>query len=134
MEWKEYFSIMEELILATASKKGEPNAIVVISMGLEKDKLIIADCQMDKTIKNIKENNKVAIVSNYHRILGTAEIFKSGKYYDICVEECEGYEVKNAVVVDIESVFNLDKLEVVYEKKPKSTKTKTTTKKTKLKK
>ena len=43
-------------------------------------KLLIPDFEMEKTIDNIKENNKIAVVANYHRILGTAKVFKSGKY------------------------------------------------------
>jgi uncharacterized pyridoxamine 5'-phosphate oxidase family protein len=138
MEWKENFYENDEVVLATSSKKGEPNAIVVIFLGFVEDKLLIADCQMDKTITNIKENKNVAIVSKYIRILGTAEVFSSGKYLDLCVEKCEGYEVKNAIVIDVDSVFDLDELELLYESKdkkeketspkPKTVKKKTTTK------
>jgi len=113
MTWKEKFNQGSELVLATSSKKGEPNAIIAVSLGFMDDKLIFADCHMNNTVKNLKENPLISIVGGYYRINGTVELLKKGKYYDHCVKESEGYTVKNALVVTINSVFELDKMEMI---------------------
>jgi len=109
--WKDYFAEGKEIILATSSKEGKPNANIVISLGIVDGKyVLIADCQMDTTIKNLKENPYACLVGGYFRIKGGAEIFTSGKYFDVCVKKSEGYEVKHAILVQIEEVFDLDKV------------------------
>ena len=114
MGWKENFREGKELVLATCSKSGNPNANIVVSLGFADNRLLIADCQMKTTIRNLKENRKVVVVGGYCRASGTVEIFPSGRYFDICVEKSRGYKVKNAVVVSIERVFDLDKQNVVF--------------------
>ena len=116
MDWKENFKEGKELVLATCSKSGNPNANIVVSLGFVDDKLLIADCQMEKTIKNLKENRKIVVVGGYYRASGAVEIFASGKYFDICVEKSKGYKVNNAILVNIEKVFDLDKQNVVFNK------------------
>ncbi len=116
MTWKDKFKEDSELILATSSKNGEPNAIIAVSLGFMDDKLIFADCHMNNTIKNIKENPLISVVGGYYRVNGKVELFQKGKYYDYCVEKSEGYKVKNAVVVNVNSVFELDKMEMIYER------------------
>lgn len=113
MEWKDKFKEGEELILATSSKKGEPNAIIAVSLGFVNDKLILADCHMNNTIKNLKENPLISVVGGYYRIKGKVELLQEGKYFDYCVEKSEGYTVKNALVITITSVFELDKMEMI---------------------
>lgn len=115
-EWKENFKEGKELILATCSNSGNPNANIVISMGFVEDKLLIADCQMETTIKNLKENKKVAVIGGYYRIIGTVEIFSAGKYFKTCVEKNKEYRVKNVIVATIEKVFDLDKQKTVFTK------------------
>ena len=102
--------------MATSSKNGEPNAIIAVSLGFMDDKLIFADCHMKNTIKNLKENPLISVVGGYYRINGKVELFQKGKYFDYCVEKSEGYTVKNAVVVNVNSVFELDKMETIYER------------------
>ncbi|MBW2995334.1 pyridoxamine 5'-phosphate oxidase family protein [Candidatus Woesearchaeota archaeon] len=109
MNWKDNFSEGKALVLSTCSKDAEPNANVVISLGFVDNKLLIADCQMKNTIKNLQENPKVCVVAGYFRLKGSVEIFSSGKYFDICVEKSKGYTVKNAIVVSVEEIFDLDK-------------------------
>jgi len=110
MVWKDKFKEGSELILATSSKKGEPNAIIAVSLGFMDDKLIFADCHMNNTIKNLKENPLISVVGGYYRLNGTVELFQEDKYFDYCVEKSEGYTVKNALVVKVNSVFELDKM------------------------
>ena len=113
MNWKENFQEGKELVLATCSKEGEPNANVVISFGFMDDKLLIADCQMSTTMKNLIENKKICVIGGYYRILGNAEIFTSGKYFNVCVKKNDKYKVKHAILVKIEEVFNLNKVKKI---------------------
>lgn len=97
------FKNWKELILSTASKTWEPHSIIVISIWIFGWKLLIADCHMNKTLKNLKENPKISIISWYYRLEGEVEIFESGEYFDICVKDCEWIpdNPKNAILVTI---------------------------------
>ena len=108
MKWPDNFKKGKEIILATASKKSAPNANIVMSLGFIDDKLIIADCQMKKTIKNLRENDKVCVIGGYFRLRGKAKIFKEGIYFDHCVKNSGGHEVKNAILIKVNEVYNLD--------------------------
>jgi len=110
MSWKESFKEGKEIVLSTCSKDGKPNANIVISLGFVDNKLLTADCQMDTTIKNLKETKKICILGGYSRIKGDVEIFSSGKYFDLCVKKNKEYNVKNAILVNINKVFDLNKL------------------------
>lgn len=110
LNWKNNFEKGKELILATSSKRGIPNANIVISCGFVDNQLLVADCQMVSTIKNLKENPKVCIVGGHFRLKGGVEIFSSGKYFEICAEKTKGYNVRNAIVIGIEEIFDLDKV------------------------
>lgn len=114
MNWKNNFEKGKEIILATSSVDGNPNANVVISLGFVDDKLLVADCQMNKTIDNLNENNRICIIGGYFRIKGIVEIFSFGKYFDLCNNgEDKDHIAKNAILATIEEVFDLDKLEVL---------------------
>ena len=108
--WKENFKEGKELILTTASEDGDPNANIVISLGFVDDKLLIADCQMKTTIDNLSKNPKACVISGYFKIKGSVEIFSAGKYFDLCVEKNKEYKVKNAILVEIKNVFDLNKV------------------------
>lgn len=116
IEWRETYKEGKELVLATCSKNNEPHANIVISLGFEDNKLLIADCEMKTTIKNLKENRRIVVVSGHYRVTGTVQTFTSGKYFDICVGKAGDRKVKNAILVDIEKVFDLDKQEMVFER------------------
>lgn len=57
MNWRDNFKEGKEIVLATSSTEGLPNANIVISLGFIDDKLLVANCQMKKTMKNLEENN-----------------------------------------------------------------------------
>ncbi len=103
----------KNVILATSSKKKIPNANIVGSLGFIDGSLLVADCQMFNTIKNLKENKNICVIGGYFRIGGRVKIYSSGKYFDICIRKSKGWSVKNALVISIDNVFNLDKGEVV---------------------
>ena len=111
--WKNNFKKGKKIVLATSSLNGNPNANVVISLGFMEDKLLIADCQMVTTIKNLKENHKICIIGGYFRIKGDVGIFSSGEYFDECIKKTKGYIVRNAIVVTIKEVFDLNKVTAV---------------------
>ncbi|MCK4550755.1 MAG: pyridoxamine 5'-phosphate oxidase family protein [Candidatus Aenigmarchaeota archaeon] len=113
MNWKDNFEEGKEIVLATCSKENIPNANVVISLGFVDNKLLVADCQMNNTIKNLKENQNICVIGVYFRIKGTVQIFSSGKYFDMCVEKNKDYKVKNAILVKIDEVFDLDKVKKI---------------------
>ena len=114
--WKNNFEERRELVLATSSKDGKPNANVVISLGFVDGKLLIADCLMETTINNLKNNPEVCVVSGYFKIKGAAQIFYSGKYFDLCVAKSAAEspdKVKSAILVEIYNIFDLDKAVII---------------------
>lgn len=118
MAWKDCLQEGKEIVFATSSKNGAPNAIVLVSLGFTDSRLLLADCQMVRTFKNIEENPQVCIVAiqkkEYYRIKGRASYYSSGKYFDLAAERTgPGYKVKHAILVDIEEIFDLDKGETV---------------------
>ncbi len=108
MKWRDNFKTGKKLILATASKNSLPNANIVISLGLFENKLLVADCQMKTTIKNLQANKKICVIGGYIRAKGKVQILSSGKYFDLCVKKSKGYKVKHAILVNINQVFDLD--------------------------
>lgn len=116
IDWKENFSEGKELVLAACSKAGTPNANIVVSLGFVDGRLLIADCRMETTISNIKDNSRLVAVGGYIRLSRNAETFSSGKYFDIYAEKSNGRKVNNAIVIDIEKVFNLDAQKMLFDK------------------
>lgn len=115
--WQDAFTRGSELILATCSNDCAPNANVVASVGIVDDFLLICDNQMNQTIDNLLANGRVCIISkkeNYYiRIKGSAKVEQSGKYFEICREADENYTPKNAVLISIDEIFDLNSLEVI---------------------
>lgn len=114
MGWRNAFREGRELVLATCSEDARPNANIVMSLGFVDDRLLIADSQMETTIKNMKSTKRICVVSRsdgeYYRIKGSVEVHSSGKYLDICNSKDKQYPTKNAILVSIEEVFDLDKV------------------------
>ncbi|MBU3905272.1 MAG: pyridoxamine 5'-phosphate oxidase family protein [Nanoarchaeota archaeon] len=118
MSWKDLLERGREIILATSSKNGRPNAVVVICEGIIDDKILINVCQMKTSLNNIKENNQVCVVTTgngeYYRISGNAILHSSGKYFDIGIKSNdETYPVKHVLTIDAKHVFDLDKAKVI---------------------
>ncbi len=117
MDWKDAFKKGQELTLATASSDGRPNANIVLSLGFVDEKLLIGDSFMDTTLKNLQENGQVCVVAKengeYFKIKGTVEIFDSGKYFDICNHSDKKYPTKNAILITVQEVFDLDQIEKI---------------------
>lgn len=113
MDWKDNFKEGKKLILSTCSKEGIPNANIVISLRFIDNKLLVADCQMKTTIKNLKENPQICVIGGYYRLKSGVEIFSSGKYFDRCAQKNKEHKVKNAILIKIEEVFDLDKVRML---------------------
>lgn len=112
MAWKDNFKEGKELILATCSKDCAPNANIVISLGFEDNKLLIADCSMVTTIENLKSNPRICVVGGYLKASGSVKVFTSGEYFNkgvsIVAAQDSALKVKSVIVVNIESVFDLE--------------------------
>ncbi|MDD5098972.1 MAG: pyridoxamine 5'-phosphate oxidase family protein [Candidatus Colwellbacteria bacterium] len=106
--WKDNFKKGKEIVFVTASESGIPNANIVVAVGLVDGKILVADCQMKTTIKNLRKNNRVCVLGGYYRVKGKAKIFSSGPYFDLCEKSSGGYKVKNAILITINKVFNLN--------------------------
>lgn len=113
MNWQDSFKEGKEIVLATCSNECQPNANIVISLGIVDGKLLVANCQMVTTFNNLKENRNVCVVGGHYRIKGKVNISDSGKYFDLCVEKSNGYDVQSAILIGVSEVFDLDKTETV---------------------
>jgi predicted pyridoxine 5'-phosphate oxidase superfamily flavin-nucleotide-binding protein len=117
MNWKDCFKEGKELVLATSSSKGKPNANIVISLGFLDNKLIVADCSMVTTINNLIENPRICVIGGYFKIIGKVEILSSGKYFDKCVKivasQDKTLKVKNVIAINVEDIFDLEKVKKI---------------------
>ena len=105
----------EIIIFGTASKNNIPNLIAVECCGLFEDKILIAYCQFNKTLLNLKENNQVSVLASnkkeYFQLKGTAGYFNSCEWFDKVkkINELTEYKPKGAVVVTINETYDLNK-------------------------
>lgn len=101
------------LAFATSSKDGKPNVIAVASVKVKDDKIIITDNYMDKSKKNLDENNNIAIVvwkgSKGYQIKGTSEYFTEGENYDFIknLPENKDMPTKGAIVITVGEIYEL---------------------------
>ena len=118
MNWKKTLESGTLIVLSTTNVDGSPHSNVVTSKGFIDDKLLINNCQMKTTIKNIQNNSSVCIIvqknDEYYRIKGKTKIYSSGKYFEAAIKRNRPPPVKSAVVVDIIEVFDLDKLLKIF--------------------
>lgn len=112
---KSFLAKEKVIYFTTSSRDNAPNVVAVESCGIHEDKILIADCHLSKSAKNLKENNKVAILvtdnNEYYQIKGTAEYLTSGKYFEEVTKICDGtkYVAKAAVLISCQEVYDLDK-------------------------
>ena len=113
MSFKKLLDKGRVVCLCTASKNGKPNAIFAESW-LFKNKVLIVDCHMKKTVKNLKENNQVSLIAQnckeYYQIKGIAEYCIKGKWLEKARQIVKGtkYKAKGTVVISIKEVYDLD--------------------------
>ena len=113
---KDTLAATRHVWLATATKDGTPNAVVIGSFKLLDDEtMLISDQFFLKTAKNLEENPKVAVSwwgdKGGYQIKGTATVEKSGKVFEDDVawikEKYPRFTVKGAVVVKITDAYVL---------------------------
>ena len=106
----------QKVVFTTVSASGQPRSIYVMPSRVENDQIILANIQMEKSIQNIKENNK-CFINVYmaeqddlqYKIEGVAEVIEQGALF----EEIKNYEeienlppelkVNSIIVVKIQS-------------------------------
>ena len=79
----------EVIIFATSDLNNQPRAIIVQPSRVEKNRIIISNIQMSKSIENIKNNSK-CFVNAYLKndsdkqikITGIANVYESGDLFD----------------------------------------------------
>jgi len=104
------------IFLATSSKTAEPNLIAVESLGLNKNKLLIADCQFKKTLRNIRKNKKVSILitnnKDYYQLKGKADYFNKGQLFEKVRELLKNspYKPKGILLINIKEIWDLNKV------------------------
>ncbi len=117
MDWKDAFKKDQEIVLSTCSRDGKPNANIVISLGFSRAKLMIANVSMETTIRNLKENPRICVIGGYFKILGKVKIFTSGDNFNksvkVVASQDKTLKVRSAIVVDIEEVYDLDKVKKI---------------------
>ncbi|NMC58157.1 MAG: hypothetical protein GYA51_01985 [Candidatus Methanofastidiosa archaeon] len=100
--------------LATASKNGEPNCSYVGAKYLLDDEtIVIVDNFMRKTLKNILENPRIAIViirdKEAYQIKGNCEYLTNGPIYEEARKwmkaKGDKYPAKGAIVVKVTDIF-----------------------------
>ncbi len=94
----------EWIVFSTASDNKEPHAIVVIPSRVEKDKIILSNIQMKKSIENIKLNPKCFIdvyikeqEDKQIKINGIGNIYDSG----VLFQEIKEFEETNNLPEDL---------------------------------
>jgi predicted pyridoxine 5'-phosphate oxidase superfamily flavin-nucleotide-binding protein len=101
------------VVLATASLKGDPRAIIVEVNKAGGDKLIITDNEMGATKDNFLANNKVFVLAfeaDYSyclKIIGVAKHYQGGEHFDFVknLETNKKQNPKGAVVVNIKQII-----------------------------
>lgn len=103
----------EWVIFSTASIDKEPRAIIVIPSRVEKDRIILSNIQMSKSIENILSNPKCFInvyikeqKDKQIKIKGTVKVYDSGNLF----EEIKEYEETNNLPEDLKvhSIINIE--------------------------
>ncbi len=117
MNWKKAFKKGNLITLATIDAKNKPHANIVASLGFVDGKILIANNQMQTTIKNLQKSKLACLISMndqlYMRIKGKVEILDSGKYFEICRKADKDYPPKHAILIKPTEVFDLDKVKPV---------------------
>jgi hypothetical protein len=115
-EIKETLTAAKHVWLATASKDGAPNVVVIGAFKLLDDEsMLISDQFFLKTLKNLQENTKVAVSwwgdKGGYQIKGIATLHKDDQVFKDNVEwmkvKAPRFTPKGAVVVKITDAFVL---------------------------
>ena len=100
---------------STSDKKGNPHVIAVAYVKVvSPDKLVITDNYMFTTLKNLKNNQNIALAvwdraCNGYRLKGQAKYFTSGEWHSFVkkIKQNKGYPCKGAVLVKVSEIREL---------------------------
>lgn len=107
---KKIKTIIENNPLALATVQGESPYVITVAYCkvVDKDKILITDNFMKKTVKNISENSNVALTIwnkrwEGYQFLGEAEYYNKGKWLDHVknMKENKGMLAKGAILVEV---------------------------------
>jgi predicted pyridoxine 5'-phosphate oxidase superfamily flavin-nucleotide-binding protein len=119
---KEIFSKQGVFVLGTADSKGSPNVVPVGAIKiLDNETILVSDQYFLKTLKNLRENPKVAISfwemdkGEGYQIKGDATIHTDGKIFEETVEWVRKYgeeighplKSKGAIVIKITEIYSV---------------------------
>jgi len=115
---KELFEKIPTVVLATADSDGKPNAVPVGAKKiLDDETILISDQFFNKTLKNMKENNNVAVTfwegHEGYQLKGSVVLEPSGSRYEETVRWIE--ELGNAAGFPLKSKgIAILKIEEIY--------------------
>lgn len=107
----------EWIIFSTTNDNKEPHAIVVIPSRVEKDKIILSNIQMKKSIENIKLNPKCFIdvyikeqrdkqikIDGIGNVYDSGELFQEIKVFEETNNLPEDLKVNSIIVIKISNI------------------------------
>jgi predicted pyridoxine 5'-phosphate oxidase superfamily flavin-nucleotide-binding protein len=117
---KEIFLKQQDVVLATASKEGIPNVVVVGAKKIIDDEtILISDQYFDKTLANMKENPQAAVTvwekTEGYQIKGTVTIETLGPRFEETARWIEdlgkkfnvSLKSKGAVILKITDIYTI---------------------------
>ena len=107
----------EWIIFSTSNSDNEPHAIIVIPSRVEKDKIILSNIQMKKSIENIKlnpkcfidvyikeQNDKQIKIDGIGKVYDSGELFQEIKEFEETNNLPEDLKVNSIIIVEINNV------------------------------
>jgi predicted pyridoxine 5'-phosphate oxidase superfamily flavin-nucleotide-binding protein len=117
---KEMFQKQQDVVLATASKEGIPNVVIVRAKKIiDAETILISDQYFDKTLANMKENPRAAVTvwekTEGYQIKGTVTIETSGPRFEETARWIEdlgkkfnvSLKSKGAVILKITDIYTI---------------------------
>jgi len=100
-----------EIVLITC-KNNKPHGNITISLDFDnkKKELLLAACQMYTTLKHLKKNPIVCLITKhkkeYYRFKGKVKLYEKGTIFTKAQKLNKGPAVKTAILIRIEEVFD----------------------------
>ena len=119
---KEILNKQQHIVMATASKEGIPNVVVIGAKKiLDDETILISDQYFDKTLANMQENAQVALTvwekTEGYQIKGTVTIETSGPRFDETAKWIDAVAKKLNVPLKSKGAITL-KINDIYEISP----------------
>ena len=105
------------IIFSTSNLRNEPHSIIVIPSKVEKDRIILSNIQMRKSIENLKSNQNCFInvyikdkhdkqikIDGFGTIYNDGELFNEIKKYEDTNNLSEDLKVNSVIEVDFKNI------------------------------